>query len=104
MMEFEEATSLRNPPLTTEQCKTIFSSLVVIKGFNDVLLDDLGNRISDWDEDNTLLGDIFLKLVRPSYPTSMNLSHLFADVFPTPSFLLCVLVTDFCLGRLFKDL
>jgi len=62
MMEFEEATSLRNPPLTTEQCKTIFSSLVVIKGFNDVLLDDLGNRISDWDEDNTLLGDIFLKL------------------------------------------
>lgn len=50
-------------PLNSEHISQIFSNIEMICGFNKQLLGELKLRMDSWSPTETLIGDIFLRLV-----------------------------------------
>jgi len=57
-----------DPILTSEEIATLFSNIATITALNKKFLTDYSERIAQWDNDKTLIGDIFLQSVHVETP------------------------------------
>jgi hypothetical protein len=53
--------------LSEEDSRSLFSNIAIIKQFNESLLKDLHERMKDWNDETTQIGDILVKLVYFSF-------------------------------------
>eukprot|EP01127_Copromyxa_protea_P024457 TRINITY_DN9638_c0_g1_i1.p1 TRINITY_DN9638_c0_g1~~TRINITY_DN9638_c0_g1_i1.p1 ORF type:complete len:508 (+),score=42.60 TRINITY_DN9638_c0_g1_i1:33-1556(+) len=62
MERFEEEADKPEPIITIGEVRDIFSSIAVIQNYSKALHDSLRNRLDEWDNDTTKIGDIILDL------------------------------------------
>jgi hypothetical protein len=49
--------------LSEDDSRLLFSNIAIIKQFNENLLKQLQERMKNWNDETTLIGDIFVQLV-----------------------------------------
>jgi hypothetical protein len=64
MKPFKAAAAEKDPCISAESIKTIFSDIEVIVLYSNTLREDIKLRLKDWDNERSKLGDIFLRFVR----------------------------------------
>jgi hypothetical protein len=71
--------------LSDEDSRLLFSNIAIIKQFNENLLKQLQERMKNWNDETTLIGDIFVQLVISTKPIiSTSFRGIYTIVLTSP--------------------